>query len=166
MLLLPPGGGMGLAHGCESSGLANVIGNFLSGLDHLSPSALCFILCLGTAAFTEVTSNVATTTLFQPIFAVLAENIGVHPLYLMVPTTIAASLAFMLPVATPPNSIAFAYGRLTVLDMVIAGGMLNVLCLAILTMGINSWGWAMFDLGQFPSWINVTNITKSSQYGC
>lgn len=157
---------MGLAHSCESSGLANVIGNFLSGMDYLSPVSLCFILSLGTAAFTEVTSNVATTTLFQPIFAVLSERMGVHPLYFMIPTTIAASLAFMLPVATPPNSIAFAYGRLTVLDMVIAGGMLNVLCLAILTMGINSWGTAMFSLEQFPDWINVTNITTSTEYGC
>ncbi|PNI37153.1 SLC13A5 isoform 11, partial [Pan troglodytes] len=82
------------------------------------PAAITLILSLLIAVFTECTSNVATTTLFLPIFASMSRSIGLNPLYIMLPCTLSASFAFMLPVATPPNAIVFTYGHLKVADMV------------------------------------------------
>ncbi|MEQ2189623.1 hypothetical protein GOODEAATRI_027101 [Goodea atripinnis] len=65
----------------------------------------------------------------------------------MLPCTIAASLAFMLPVATPPNAIAFSFGNLKIIDMVRAGFMLNIIGILCINLGINTWGYAMFNMG-------------------
>ncbi|XP_012941715.1 solute carrier family 13 member 2 [Aplysia californica] len=76
----------------------------------------------------------------------------VHPLYLMLPTTAACSLAFMLPVATPPNALVFAYGDVKVTDMIKCGFILNMLGVAVISLGINTWGHAAFSLDSFPTW--------------
>ena len=76
---------------------------------------------------TELTSNTATTTTLIPILGAAAPALGVDPVRLLVPATIAASYAFMLPVATPPNAIAFSTGRLTIRDMARAGLPLNAI---------------------------------------
>ncbi|CAO2644383.1 Solute carrier family 13 member 2 [Lemmus lemmus] len=117
-ILLLLGGGFALAKGSEQSGLSAWLGEKLTPLEHIPPPATAFILCLLVAIFTECTSNVATTTLFLPILASMAQAICLHPLYVMLPCTLASSLAFMLPVATPPNAIAFSFGGLKVSDMV------------------------------------------------
>nr|KAF6458822.1 hypothetical protein HJG63_017673 [Rousettus aegyptiacus] len=111
------GGGFALAKGCEVSGLSQWLGNKLTPLQSVSPSTIVLILCIMVAAFTECTSNVATASLFLPILASIAQGICLHPLYVMVPCTLSASLAFMLPVATPPNAISFSFGGLRVSDM-------------------------------------------------
>ncbi|XP_070418760.1 solute carrier family 13 member 2 isoform X4 [Equus przewalskii] len=111
------GGGYALAKGSEQSGLSQWLGNKLTPLQNVPPPAIAFILCLLVATFTECTSNVATNTLFLPILASMAQAICVHPLYVMIPCTLATSLAFMLPVATPPNAIVFSFGGLKVTDM-------------------------------------------------
>ncbi|XP_061537354.1 solute carrier family 13 member 2-like isoform X2 [Phycodurus eques] len=139
-ILLLLGGGFALAHGSES----------------IPPFAISILLCLMVAMFTECSSNTATTTLFLPILGAMATAIKLHPLYVMFPCTIAASLAFMLPVATPPNAIAFSYGNLKVMDMAKAGFILNFIGVLTINIGINTWGVAMFDLNSFPSWANVT----------
>ncbi|KAE8622220.1 hypothetical protein XENTR_v10005150 [Xenopus tropicalis] len=112
------GGGFALAKGSEESGLSLWLGEKLTPLQSIPPAAIALILCLLVATFTECTSNVATTTLFLPILASMAKAIHLNPLYIMLPCTLSASLAFMLPVATPPNAIAFSYGQLKVIDMV------------------------------------------------
>ncbi|OWK15190.1 SLC13A5 [Cervus elaphus hippelaphus] len=80
--------------------------------------AITLIMSSLIAVLTECTSNVATTTLFLPIFASMSRSIGLNPLYIMIPCTLSSSFAFMLPVATPPNAIVFSYGHLKVSDMV------------------------------------------------
>ncbi|KAF3847787.1 hypothetical protein F7725_020815 [Dissostichus mawsoni] len=125
-------------------------------LQSIPPFAISILLCLLVAMFTECSSNTATTTLFLPILASMATAINIHPLYVMFPCTISASLAFMLPVATPPNAIAFSYGNLKVLDMAKAGFILNILGVITINIAINTWGVAMFNLNEFPSWANVT----------
>ncbi|XP_063306016.1 solute carrier family 13 member 2-like isoform X1 [Pelobates fuscus] len=150
------GGGFALAKGSEVSGLSLWIGEKLTPLQNLPPAATAFILCLLVAAFTEFTSNVATTTLFLPILASMAKVIKINPLYIMIPCTLSSSLAFMLPVATPPNAIAFSYGQLRVSDMAKAGLLLNILGVLTITLAINSWGYYIFNLGTFPSWANIT----------
>uniref|UniRef100_A0A8C5H3S9 Solute carrier family 13 member 2 n=1 Tax=Gouania willdenowi TaxID=441366 RepID=A0A8C5H3S9_GOUWI len=155
-ILLLLGGGFALAHGSEKSGLSQWLGDQLIPLQTIPPFAISILLCLLVAMFTECSSNTATTTLFLPILASMATAIKIHPLYVMLPCTIAASLAFMLPVATPPNAIAFSYGNLKVMDMAKAGFILNFVGVLIINFAINTWGVAMFQLNTFPSWANVT----------
>ncbi|XP_077396472.1 solute carrier family 13 member 2-like [Festucalex cinctus] len=155
-IVLLTGGGFALAHGSEVSGLSTWLGESLVPLQSIPPFAITILLCLLVAIFTECSSNTATTTLFLPILGAMATAIKIHPLYVMFPCTIAASLAFMLPVATPPNAIAFSYGNLKVMDMAKAGFILNFLGVITINIGINTWGVAMFDLNTFPSWANVT----------
>ncbi|XP_062242768.1 solute carrier family 13 member 2-like [Platichthys flesus] len=155
-ILLLLGGGFALAHGSEVSGLSEWLGETLVPLQSIPPFAISILLCLLVAMFTECSSNTATTTLFLPILASMATAIKIHPLYVMLPCTISASLAFMLPVATPPNAIAFSYGNLRVMDMAKTGFILNFVGVITINIAINTWGVAMFDLNTFPSWANVT----------
>ncbi|XP_004707387.1 solute carrier family 13 member 2 [Echinops telfairi] len=153
------GGGFALAKGSEESGLSTWLGAKLTPLQNVPPPAIAFILCLLVATFTECTSNVATTTLFLPILASMARAICLHPLYVMLPCTLAASLAFMLPVATPPNAIVFSFGGLKVTDMARAGFLLNIIGVLVITLAINSWSKPIFSLDAFPSWAHIDNDT-------
>ncbi|XP_060942101.1 solute carrier family 13 member 2-like [Limanda limanda] len=155
-IILLLGGGFALAAGSERSGLSTLLGDSLSPLEKIPPYAISLLLCLLVATFTECASNTATTTLFLPILGSMAIAIKIHPLYVMLPCTLAANLAFMLPVATPPNAVAFSFGGLRVIDMVKAGFMLNILGILTINLGINTWGYAMFDLGNIPAWVNAT----------
>ncbi|XP_017276873.1 solute carrier family 13 member 2 [Kryptolebias marmoratus] len=156
-IILLLGGGFALAAGSEVSGLSKWLGDSLAPLKEIPPFAISILLSLLVATFTECSSNTATTTLFLPILGSMATAIQIHPLYVMLPCTIAASLAFMLPVATPPNAIAFSFGNLKVIDMVKAGFMLNIIGILCINMGINTWGYAMFNMGTFPHWANNTH---------
>ncbi|XP_075415731.1 solute carrier family 13 member 2 [Tenrec ecaudatus] len=153
------GGGFALAKGSEESGLSTWLGDKLTPLQNVPPPAIAFILCLLVATFTECTSNVATTTLFLPILASMARAICLHPLYVMLPCTLAASLAFMLPVATPPNAIVFSFGGLKVSDMAKAGFLLNLIGVLVITLAINSWSKPIFSLDAFPFWAHIDNST-------
>ncbi|KAJ8414652.1 hypothetical protein AAFF_G00038540 [Aldrovandia affinis] len=157
-IVLLLGGGFALARGSEVSGLSRWLGNHMTPLQAIPHWAIVIVLCLLIATFTECTSNVATATLFLPILASMSQSIGLNPLYVMVPCTLSASFAFMLPVATPPNAIVFSYGYLQVSDMARAGIVMNIIGILCITLAINSWGRVMFDLGSFPAWANVTRI--------
>ncbi|KAI5193442.1 solute carrier family 13 member 2 [Manis pentadactyla] len=159
-IVLLLGGGFALAKGSERSGLSEWLGDKLTPLQNVPSPAIAFILSLLVAAFTECTSNVATTTLFLPILASMAQAICLHPLYIMLPCTLAASLAFMLPVATPPNAIVFSFGGLKVSDMARAGFLLNILGVLVITLAINSWSFPVFNLYTFPSWA-LSNSTAN-----
>uniref|UniRef100_A0A667YLY9 Solute carrier family 13 member 5 n=1 Tax=Myripristis murdjan TaxID=586833 RepID=A0A667YLY9_9TELE len=157
-IVLLLGGGFALAKGSEESGLSKWMGDQMTPLQTIPPWAIAMILCLLIATFTECTSNVATATLFLPVLASMSQSIGMNPLYVMVPCTLSASFAFMLPVATPPNAIVFSYGYLKVADMARTGIVMNIIGILCITMAINSWGKAMFHLDSFPAWANVTGV--------
>ncbi|XP_036392577.1 solute carrier family 13 member 5-like isoform X1 [Megalops cyprinoides] len=157
-IVLLLGGGFALARGSELSGLSRWLGNQMTPLHNIPPWAIAVVLCLLIATFTECTSNVATATLFLPILASMSQSIGLNPLYVMLPCTLSTSFAFMLPVATPPNAIVFSYGYLQVSDMVKAGIFMNIIGIVCVTVAINSWGRAMFDLDSFPAWANSTGV--------
>nr|XP_014346572.1 PREDICTED: solute carrier family 13 member 3 isoform X2 [Latimeria chalumnae] len=116
-LILLLGGGFAMAKGCEESGLSIWIGTRLQPLENLSPGLAVLLITVVIASFTEFASNTATIVIFLPVLAELAIRLKVNPLYLMIPGTVGCSYAFMLPVSTPPNSIAFASGHLLVKDM-------------------------------------------------
>ncbi|XP_035198742.1 solute carrier family 13 member 2 [Oxyura jamaicensis] len=157
-IVLLLGGGFALAKGSEESGLSAWLGTKLTPLQEIPHPAIALLLCLLIATFTECTSNVATTTLFLPILASMAQKICLNPLYVMLPCTLSASLAFMLPVATPPNAIVFSYGHLRVVDMAKAGFVLNLLGVLTITLAINTWSSSLFKLHTFPSWANATGL--------
>ncbi|XP_019223232.1 solute carrier family 13 member 5 isoform X1 [Oreochromis niloticus] len=157
-IVLLLGGGFALAKGSEVSGLSKWMGDQMAPLQSIPPWAIAIVICLLIATFTECTSNAATATLFLPVLASMSQSIGINPLYVMVPCTLSASFAFMLPVATPQNAIVFSYGYLKVADMVKAGLVMNIIGILCTTLAINSWGKAMFHLDSVPAWANATGV--------
>ncbi len=133
-ILLLFGGGLALAQGFKVSGLAVWIGNQMTLLEGVSLILLLLILVASVNFLTEITSNLATTAMILPVLASMAVVIDVHPYVLMVGATVAASCAFMLPVATPPNAVVFGSGYLTIPDMVKAGIWMNLLSIVLLTL--------------------------------
>ena len=102
---------------------------------------------------TELTSNTATTEMILPVIAGLAREIGVNPLLLMIPATISASCAFMLPVATPPNAIIFGSGHVPIVKMIKAGIILNLVGVVLIAIFIFTLALPIFDItiDQFPN---------------
>lgn len=133
-ILLLFGGGLALAEGFKQTGLAVWIGEQMTSLEGFPLFVLILILIASVNFLTEITSNLATTAMLLPILAPLALAIGVHPYLLMVAATVAASCAFMLPVATPPNAVVFGSGFLSIPDMVKAGVWLNILSIILLSL--------------------------------
>ena len=128
------GGGMALAKGFGETGLAVWIGEKLTDLENLPLILLVLVLVAAVNFLTEVTSNLATTAMLLPILAPMALAMNIHPYFLLVAATLAASCAFMLPVATPPNAVVFASGHLQIKDMVRAGVWMNIFSILIITL--------------------------------
>jgi len=148
------GGGFALAAGFVESGLAAYMGGLMTGLKGISPVLIVMAVCAVVTFLTEITSNTATTEIFLPILAALAVAINVNPLLIMIPATLSASCAFMLPVATPPNAIVFGSGEVRIPDMVRIGIFLNLIGIVLITTAIYLLGLHVFgiDLSVMPDW--------------
>ena len=152
-IILLFGGGMALAEGFKSSGLAVWVGSQMTLLDGAAIILLVVVLVAAVNFLTEVTSNIATTSMMLPILAPMALAINVHPFILMVSATVAASCAFMLPVATPPNAVVFGSGYLRIPDMVRTGIWMNLISIVLLSIFVYLllplvWG---IDPGVYPA---------------
>ncbi|XP_051488866.1 Na(+)/dicarboxylate cotransporter 3 isoform X2 [Apus apus] len=154
-IILLLGGGFAMAKGCEESGLSAWIGGRLHPLEGVPPPVAVILVTIVIALFTEFASNTATIIIFLPVLAELAIRLKVNPLYLMIPGTIGCSYAFMLPVSTPPNSIAFSSGHLMVKDMARTGLLMNLMGVLLLSLAMNTWAKSIFQLGTFPAWANI-----------
>lgn len=132
-IILLFGGGMALAKAFGDTGLAIWIGNQLVDLENLPFFLLLLVLIAAVNFLTEVTSNTATTAMLLPVLAPMALVMNIHPYSLMVGATLAASCAFMLPVATPPNAVVFGSGHLRISDMVKSGFWMNSISIIIIT---------------------------------
>ncbi|WP_395343163.1 SLC13 family permease [Ningiella sp. W23] len=133
-MLLLFAGGIALAKGFTASGLSEIIGDGLSVFTEFPLLITILLLCLTVTYLTEITSNIATATLILPILYVVGINYGIDPAILMIPATMAASCAFMLPVATAPNAIAYGTGEIDIKDMVVEGAVLSLLISTMLAM--------------------------------
>ncbi|MDP3452160.1 MAG: SLC13 family permease [Bacteroidales bacterium] len=133
-ILLLFGGGFALATGFKESGLSLWFGGHLSSVSTLHPIAIIFTICIVMTFLTELTSNTATTEMILPILAGVAVTSGIDPLLLMIPATMSASMAFMLPVATPPNAIIFGTGRISVAQMARTGIIINIIAAIVITI--------------------------------
>ncbi len=148
------GGGFALAGGFAESGLSLWFGDQLSWLSDVHPLIIIFVIALLMSFLTELTSNTATTEMLLPILAGMSVSTQINPLLLMIPATLAASLAFMLPVATPPNAIVFGTNRLQIKEMVRTGFLLNLVGVLLVTLFTYYFGTYIFDidLQVFPDW--------------
>jgi len=125
-ILLLFSGGFALAGGFTESGLSVFLADSFNALAGLPPLLIVLCVCVGISFTTEFTSNTATAAMILPILGALAPNLGVHPFMIMIPATIAASMAFMMPVATPPNAIVFSSNKVTVPQMAKVGFLMNL----------------------------------------
>lgn len=132
-VLLLFGGGLSLAAALSSSGLTVWLGQQLAPLGAINHILLVIAITSLVIFLTELTSNVATTATLLPVVAALAVELGIDPLVLAVPVTIAASCAFMLPVATPPNAIVFSSGEIQIKEMMRAGFWLNLVSIVLVS---------------------------------
>jgi len=128
------GGGLSLAGAIDSSGLASWIGEGLSQLSVLPTPVLILIVTTTVIFLTELTSNTATAAAFLPVVGTVAVVLTGEPLVFVIPATIAASCAFMLPVATPPNAVVYGSGFITLPEMARAGIYLNLVFIIIITV--------------------------------
>jgi sodium-dependent dicarboxylate transporter 2/3/5 len=133
-IILLFGGGMALAKAFETSGLAVWLGELMTNFGNLPLFLLILLLVTAVNFLTEITSNLATTAMLLPVLAPLALQIGVHPYGLMVGAAVAASCAYMLPVATPPNAVVFGSGYLRIPDMVSKGFILNMFSILLISL--------------------------------
>ncbi|MCK4350413.1 MAG: anion permease, partial [Candidatus Krumholzibacteria bacterium] len=154
-ILILFGGGIALGRGFSQSGLAAQIAGAMD-LASAAPLVLIVILTALLVTFlTEVTSNTAIATIFLPILAATAIGFGLHPFLLMIPATISASCAFMLPVATPPNAIVFSSGFIPMQGMVRAGVFMNLMGVVLVTLVLYLLVIPAFgiSLARLPAWV-------------
>jgi len=135
-ILLLFGGGLAIAQGFKDTGLAKWLAEQLTQLDFLPLLVMTLVLVAVINLLTEVTSNLATTAMILPVLAPLAAAMEVHPYIFMVSATLAASCAFMLPVATPPNAVVFGSGYVSMSSMIRAGLGLNLISILLVTFWV------------------------------
>ncbi len=150
------GGGFAIASGFKTTGLDAWLGSGLTGISGLPMMAIIFLVCIFMVSLTTVTSNTATSTMIMPIMAATAVGLGEHPFWLMIPATISASCAFMLPVSTPPNAIVFGSGWIQMRQMLKTGFILNMIGIFLVTFlcyFLMMWVFGL-QLGTLPAWVH------------
>ncbi len=153
-MLLLFGGGLAIAKGFDVSGLSVWIGQQMQQATNLSTPLVVGGIVASMTFLTEITSNTATTAILMPIMADTAIGLQIHPLLLMIPATLAASCAFMLPVATLPNAIVFSTGRIPIRKMVLYGFVINLIGIILITAMMLLWGIPLLSITpeQMPTW--------------
>lgn len=149
-IILLFGGGMALAQGFESSGLAIWLGEQFQSLSGVSVFVLLLVIIGSVNFFTEVTSNLATTAMLLPVLVAMGSSLDMHPFLLIVGATLAASCAFMLPVATPPNAVIFGSRYLRIIEMVRAGVFMNIVSILLLPLMVYFIMPLLWDLPVIP----------------
>ncbi|XP_066510978.1 solute carrier family 13 member 2-like [Hoplias malabaricus] len=155
-IVLLLGGSFALAKGTEVSKLSIWIGQTLEPLKNVPHVALSFVICIVVAMLTEICNNAVIGTVVLPVLASMASAVKLHPLYIMLPSTISSSLAFMLPVGTAPNALTYSYANLKIIDMAKPGCVLNLLGILCINFALHTWGIGMFQLNELPPWLNIT----------
>lgn len=153
-IILLFGGGFALAKGFEVSGLSEYIGNNLTSLEGTHPLTAILSVSSVMTFTTEFTSNTATTQMIIPVLASIAVGIKINPLILIIPATVSASFAFMMPIATPPNAVVFGTGRIRIIEMIKAGIIINIVGIIVVTLLFYFVGMSLFDIDAttFPDW--------------
>jgi sodium-dependent dicarboxylate transporter 2/3/5 len=153
-VLVLVGGGLSLGSAITSTGLSNWIAGEMQLLSSYPALVIITVICVVVTAVSHMTSNTATAAAFVPLVAAIAVSIGQDPMLLAVPTVIAASCVFMMPVATPPNAIVFASGMVKIPDMARAGFWLNLVSIVLtIVFAYTTLGYAFgVEFGVVPDW--------------
>src|SRR3972149_5086541 len=151
-IILLFGGGFALAEGFTSTGLSKFIGLKLQTVTDFSPIIIVGSVALVITFLTELTSNTASAQMILPIMASVSVAAQVNPLLLMITAALSASMAFMLPVATPPNTIIFASERIRIIDMAKVGFVMNLFGVIVISLLVYLIGTVLFGLNEFPAW--------------
>jgi sodium-dependent dicarboxylate transporter 2/3/5 len=147
-MLILIGSGFSIAAAFERTGLSAWLGQLIAAaLTGQSPLGLIIGVCTCVTFLTEFTTNVATLNMLLPVLAGVAVELGVDPLLILLPATISASCAYMMPVATPPNAIAFSTGRVPMLTMVRYGLAMNLIGVVVVTLLTRYWIPLVFTAG-------------------
>ncbi len=133
-ILILFGGGLALAKGISDTGLDAALGSLFVGLQGVHPLVITLLVVALIIFLTELTSNTAITNAILPVLISAAAALEMNPLMLMIPASLAASCAFMLPVATPPNAVAFASGHISISKMARAGFAMNLLAIGVVVL--------------------------------
>jgi sodium-dependent dicarboxylate transporter 2/3/5 len=153
-IILLFGGGFALASGFGISGLSQHLGELFRSFDGVPVFLQILLICLAMTFLTELTSNTATISMLLPILFSWAVSMEVHPLFFAIPATISASMAFMMPVATPPNAVVFGSQRIRIAEMARCGLLLNLVALSLTLL----FAYLLFPvitgspIGEFPAW--------------
>ena len=149
------GGGLALAEGFKTTGLAVWIGTKVGWLENGPVFLMIVVIAILIIFLTELTSNTATAAMMMPILSAIAIGLGQNPLLLAVPAALAASCAFMLPVATPPNAIIFGSGYVTIPQMARTGFGLNLIGVVLVTLVTYILLIPIFgiEIGVLPAWL-------------
>ncbi|CAF1055484.1 unnamed protein product [Adineta ricciae] len=140
------GAGISIASAFKKSGLSQTVADALKFLAHVPKTVVVLLVIIISALFTEVTSNLSTASIFFPVLDSVARSSGIHPAYLILPCTLAVSLAFMLPIATPPNAIVFSSGALRVVDMIKTGIVMNIIGFLVIFLAAMTWMPKIYNL--------------------
>ncbi|TAJ45477.1 SLC13 family permease [Methanofollis fontis] len=150
------GGGLCLSVAFIESGLAKIIVDQIAIFGALPIVLLVLVVAIGISLLTEVTSNTAVASLMMPIMAVTAVSMNMHPYMLMLTAAVCTSMAFMLPVATPPNAVAFSSGYIDMKDLMRSGWVLNLIGVALWTFFLFTIVmWALGFTPALPDWATV-----------
>jgi len=152
-IILLMGSGGAIAKGFSDSSLTKYVGDQLADAAKLSSISLQYLITCVVCFLTEITSNTATANIILPIMESVSYSTLIHPLRLMLATTVACSFAFMLPVATPPNIVVFATGRVSIKDLASAGLVMNILSICLVSAIIYAMGVVVYDINDpFPEY--------------
>jgi len=134
-ILLLFGGGLALAKGFDQTGLVDWVGDHLAFVKSAHPIVMTFLICASVIALTEFMSNTALTMLMVPVLASASTRVlDTHPLFVLLPAVLSASLGFMMPAGTPPNALVFGSGYVTIPQMMRTGFFLNVIAVVLVTL--------------------------------
>lgn len=161
-IILLMGGGNALSKAFKDTNTTKWIAGFLAPLATLHPTLLIFIVTTIVAFLTEITSNTATTSILLPIFTTFGDDNNFHPLLLALPTALAASMAFMLPIATPPNAVVLGTGKVPFLGFAKAGWKMNVAGILLTTFFVCTTGTAVYSLLDTPEEFRVKWACKQA----
>ncbi|CAA84299.3 putative transporter B0285.6 [Caenorhabditis elegans] len=164
-IILLLGAGFAISDAVRVSGLSSLIACSLNSTISKMPFfVMQIILSIVVVVMTEFSTNSATASIFIPISFKMAEAVGAHPLYFSIPTAIGPSFSFMLPMATPANAIVYETKTIRMIDMVSCGVFLNIFCIAITAINMNTWAFWLFNMGTYPDYAlrHATNMTGNS----
>ncbi|CAF0815876.1 unnamed protein product [Rotaria sordida] len=133
------GAGLSVALAFTTSKLSDSVAQALRFLDGIPRAAVIVLVIVISGLFTEVTSNLSTSSIFLPVLDSVARSSSIHPAFLILPCTLAVSLAFMLPIATPPNAIIFGSGSVRVIDMIKTGIVMNIIGFLVVFLAATTW---------------------------